>query len=168
MPLPSAVSPVEIPGHLVEFLAEATIAIVGTRGPDLVPNVHRPCAFRLGEDGKSIVCLFPEAFTDGLESALRDNGEVAFTVSQVPSHETYQIKGKWIESGPIDGPDLRLYELCRERVVARISKLFGIEPATLRENVPPPALRVRFDVREIFDQTPGPGAGRRIVPSEEG
>jgi hypothetical protein len=167
MQSPPAVSPVEIPGHLVEFLADATIAIVGTRGPDLVPNVHRPSAFRLGEDGKSIVCLFPEAFTAGLESALRDNGEVAFTVSQVPSHETYQLKGKWIESGPIDGVDFRLYELCRERAVARISQLLGIEPATLRESVLPPTLRIRFDVREIFDQTPGPGAGRRIVPLEE-
>jgi hypothetical protein len=29
-----------------------------------------------------------------------------------------------------------------------------------------PALAVEFDVREIYDQTPGPGAGRRLVPAE--
>lgn len=164
---PPALNPVEVPDHLVEFLEDATIAIVGTRGADLAPNVHRPSAFRVGEDRKSIVCLFPEAFALGLESALRDNGEVAFTVSQVISHETYQLKGKWIDSGSPDDADGRLYQSCRERAAARLSALFGIDEATLRENIPAPSLRVRFDVREIFDQTPGPGAGRRIVPTEK-
>jgi hypothetical protein len=158
---------IALPDQLLEFLEDATIAIVGTRGPGRAPNVHRPSGFRAGEDRKSVICYFPDVFLEGLSSALEDNGEIALTVSQAPSHETYQLKGTCIDSGPVASDDLRVYEAYLARAVPRLAPIFGLPEAVLRENIPPPTVRVRFAVREVFDQTPGPGAGRRIVPPEE-
>jgi hypothetical protein len=41
-----------------------------------------------------------------------------------------------------------------------------LNPELLRRYIPPPELVVRLRIREIFLQTPGPGAGRRLVPPE--
>jgi hypothetical protein len=159
-------SAVSISDAIADFLDRATLGIAGTRDRDLVPHVHRPSGFRFTPDKKSVVCLFPEAYAEHLSSSLEDNGEIALTVSQAVSHETYQLKGKRIESGPVQQDDLRIYESCVERAAQALGPVLGSSEQVLRENVPPPTLRVVFEVREIYDQTPGPGAGRRVFPDE--
>lgn len=161
-----AVRSVSIPDAIADFLDTATIGIVGTRDRNLVPHVHRPSGFRVSPDKRSVVCLFPDAFAEHLKSSLEDNGEIALTVSQVVSHETYQLKGKRIESGRVQDDDPQIYRSYVERAVEVLSSVLGSSEQMLWENAPPPTLRVVFDVREVYDQTPGPGAGRRIFPDE--
>jgi hypothetical protein len=50
--------------------------------------------------------------------------------------------------------------------VLAIEKRFDFTPATLGRYLATPALVVTLAVQEIFLQTPGPGAGRRMVPPE--
>jgi hypothetical protein len=160
-------SVVSIPEAIVEFLERASIAIAGTRDRNLVPHVHRPSGFRLSPDQKSVVCLFPDAFAEHLSSSLDANGEIALTVSHPISHETYQFKGKLLHSGPVEEEDFESYRSSVERAVEQLGPVLGSAAQVLRENVPPPTLRVVFEVREVYDQAPGPGAGRRVYTCEK-
>jgi hypothetical protein len=155
-----------VPEKVARLLETATVAIAGTRDADLVPHVHRVSAWRLSPDRKSVDCFFAQAFSRHLLSSLEDNGEISVTFCEVPSHETYQLKGKFVSSRPVDGDDLRVYEAYRARGVHRICELLGFSERAVRAYVPAPNLVVRLGVREIFDQTPGPDAGRRL--DEEG
>ncbi len=156
-----------IPKKIARFLEGATVAIGGSRDENLVPHAHRISGWRVGPDEQTMTCLVAEGFTENLLPSLEDNGQFALTVCEVPSHETYQFKGNYVGSRPIDEKDLAVYELYRRRFVERVCELFGFPEDRVRTYLPHPCLAIDFRVREIYLQTPGPGAGSRLVPREE-
>jgi hypothetical protein len=61
------------------------------------------------------------------------------------------------------------FEGCRERFVGEVQRIatrHGFAAETLEQYLGEPSLVARLAVQEIFLQTPGPGAGRRLVPPE--
>ena len=53
----------------------------------------------------------------------------------------------------------------RERFVKSMRHLFADAPEQmLKAFILKPSMAVEFEVREVFLQTPGPGAGTRLVP----
>src|SRR5262245_29499242 len=155
-----------IPEHISRFLECATVAMGGTRDDHLIPHAHRVSGWTVGPDVQTMTCLVAEGFTKNLLPSLEHNGQFALTVCEVPSHETYQFKGSYVGSRPVQAEDLSVYESYRRRFVERICSLFGLPGDTARSYVPPPALAISFKVREIYLQTPGPGAGTRVVPRQ--
>jgi len=156
-----------IPGVLLDFLDRASGAIAGTRTADLVPHFHRVSGWWVGTDRRTITCLVGDRFTPHLAESVEGNGEFALTVTEIGPHETYQFKGRLLDTRPVDDDeDRHAFERVRERFVRALVTLFGYEEDTCRRYVPVPAIAVRFEVREIFVQTPGPGAGHRLVPPE--
>lgn len=157
-----------IPEKIVKFLEEdATIAVGGTRSKALIPNLHRVSGWRVGLDRQTISCSIPEAFCDGLLRSLNDNRQFALTVEQTGSHETYQFKGEYIDSRSPNEADLAAFEQARERFGKDMNQFFGIDDDASRAYTIKPGVVINFAVKEIFLQTPGPGAGRRLVPPEE-
>lgn len=150
--------------ELVEFLDRAIVAIVGTRDANLVPNVHRVSGWYTANDRSTITCAIADAFATNLLSCLEDNGQLALTVSEIPSHETYQFKGTFVASRGVDEHDLAHANRHRQQFVDRVGAVFRFSEAALRAYMPVPNLAVTFAVREIFFQTPGPRAGQRLMP----
>jgi hypothetical protein len=158
-----------IPGKLVRFLVEqANVAFAGTRDRDLVPHAHRVTGWHIGQDHASLTALVPGAFTDGLLDSLEDNGRFALTIEQYPSHETYQFKGRYAGWRPVQPADLEPVRAARRRFVHDMRTFFAEAPEALIAGYQPdPALAVQLRVEEIYLQTPGPGAGMRLVPPAE-
>jgi len=155
-----------IPNRIVRFLEhDANLAFAGTRDHDLVPRGHRVSAWQVGSNRRTLTAFVAETFIDGLVEALEDNGEVALTVEEFPSHETYQFKGKFLRHRPIVAADLAIVDRVRERFVRRLKPLNLNAPVgVLGDYILNPSLAVEFEVHDIFVQTPGPGAGKRIEP----
>ncbi len=159
-----------IPGKIVRFLEQhANVAFAGTRDRDRVPYGHRVCGWHVSPDGRTLTALIAEQFTTRLVEALEDNGEIALTVEEFPSHETYQFKGRCRRHrAPSDG-DYAVVDRIRNRFVRSVRPLYTDAPEHLLQAFTlKPALAVEFDVREVYLQTPGPGAGTRLVPPAEG
>jgi len=158
-----------IPGRIVRFLEDtANLAFAGTRDRDLVPYGHRVSGWLVGANGCTVTALIAEHFTARLVESLQDNGELALTVEEFPSHETYQFKGRYLRHRPLQDADIEAVGRVRERFLKSIRRLYSEAPEhLLRAFILAPALAVEFDVREIFLQTPGPGAGSRLVPPAE-
>ena len=159
-----------IPGRIVRFLEQyANVAFAGTRDRDLVPYGHRVSGWRVGADGRTLTALVAEHFTAHLVESLQDNGELALTVEEFPSHETYQFKGRYLRHRPCRtrghrGRRPHSRALREERPACSTP----MRPEhLLNAFVLAPALAVEFEVREIYLQTPGPGAGARLVPPAE-
>ena len=159
-----------VPGKIQRFLEErANIGSAGSCGPDLVPHVHRVSGWRLGADHQTLTCLIPALFTEHLLEALEDNGRFAITIEEFPSHETYQFKGKYLSHRDANAEDHRSTARMRERWTPGVRSLFPEMPAEILDDyILEPALAVDIRVEEIFLQTPGPGAGTRLVPPTEG
>ena len=110
----------------------------------------------------------PEPFTAGLVESLQENGELALTVEDFPAHETYQFKGRYVSHRPAHREDIAIVDRIRERFMKNMRTIFPVLPeGIVGAFISKPAFAVEFEVSEIFVQTPGPGAGARIVPPAE-
>jgi hypothetical protein len=158
-----------IPNRIVRFLEhDANLAFAGTRDRHLIPRGHRVSAWQVGKNRRTLTAFVAEIFTDGLLEALEDNGQLALTVEEFPSHETYQFKGKFLGHRPTADDDLAIVDRVRARFVKRMKSLNSdVPPGVLSDYILKPALAVEFEVHDIFVQTPGPGAGKRIEPEGE-
>src|SRR6185295_2198712 len=110
--------------------------------------------------------LIAEQFTLNMIESLEDNGEFALTVEEFPSHETYQFKGRYLRHRPLQREDLEIVDRIRDRFFKSVRPIFSEAPQDrLKALVVNACLAVEFEVLEIYLQTPGPGAGTRLVPA---
>jgi hypothetical protein len=110
----------------------------------------------------------PEPVAPGLVESLQENGELALTVEDFPAHETYQFKGRYVSHRPVHHEDIAIVDRIRERFMKSMRTVYPMVPdGIVGAFISKPAFAVEFEVAEIFVQTPGPGAGRRIVPPAE-
>ena len=145
----------------------AMVAYAGTRDKDCVPHLHRVSGWLIEPNQATIACSIPEGFTNSLIDSLENNGQFALTVEQIGSHETYQFKGDHVDSRPCDETDIVTFERYRERFGNFVSSRMGLSKEACYAYFIEPSIVIRFKVHEIFLQTPGPGAGQRLVPPEE-
>jgi hypothetical protein len=158
-----------IPEKVARFLEErANVAFAGTRNRDLVPFGHRVSGWRIGADGHTMTAFLPEPFAASLFESLQENGELALTVEDFPAHETYQFKGRYLRHRPLQREDVDIVDRIRGRFVKNMRTVFPAVPeAVAGAFISTPGLAVEFEVFEIYVQTPGPGAGTRLVPPPE-
>ena len=160
---------VVIPEKIVHFLEQqANAAFAGTRNRDLVPFGHRVSGWSIGADGRTLTVFIAEPLTAGVVESLQENGELALTVEAFPAHETYQFKGRYVSHRPAHREDIAIVDRIRERFMKNMRTIFpGVPDGTVGAFTSKPVFAVKFEVSEIFVQTPGPGAGARIVPPAE-
>jgi hypothetical protein len=156
-----------IPPPIIRFIEErANIGFAGTREANLVPRGHRVPGWRVAPGGRTITALLPETSVSDALEALLQNGRVAITLEEVGTHETYQLKGRYMSHRPVQAADVELAVRLRDRFVKSIRALYAQPGAAeaLGASIPSPTLAVDIQVDEVFLQTPGPGAGRRLAP----
>jgi hypothetical protein len=159
-----------IPAKIVRFLEErASLGFAGTRDANLVPRGHRVCGWQVAPDGRTLVAFVPAVSADSMVATLLDNGRIAITLEEVGTHETYQVKGRYLSHRPVRPSELDIANRTRERLVKAIRSFFLDEQLTSAMNVsiPVPSLAVEIAVDEVFLQTPGPGAGTRVAPAPD-
>ena len=158
----------QIPGKIASFLEQrANVAVAGTRDTGLVPHGHPVSGWRVTPDRETMECFIAEKFTEHLVDSLQDNGRIAVTIEEFPSHETYQFKGRYLSHRPFAPDDLAAHEQGRDRFVRSVRTFMNLPESVVRAFIPKPQVVVTFEVEEIYLQTPGPGAGSRIVPRQE-
>jgi hypothetical protein len=156
-----------IPGTIVRFLQErACLAFAGTRSATLAPRGHRVAGWSVGSDARTLTAFIPENSVPHFVEALRDNGRLALTFEEVGTHETYQLKGRYLRHRPVQPSDVDTASRSRDRLVKGLRSMFpdhGLADM-LAKSIGRPSLAVDMEVEEVFVQTPGPGAGSRIAP----
>lgn len=165
----ASMSATVIPGLLQRFLERASVGIGCTRARDLTPRVHYVSGWQVDPDQRSIWGYVPKIFEPGLGEAAAEKGPFALTVEHIGPHETYQFKGRLAELRPATEADRAVAARCRERFSAAVRGLLphlADKDAALRSYIAEPAVAVRLAVREIYVQTPGPGAGSLLATLE--
>jgi len=156
-----------IPGKILRFLDErANAGFAGTRDAALVPRGHRVVAWQVDAGGRTLTAYIPSSSAPQLVEHVQDNGRIALTFEEVGTHETYQIKGRCLSHRPVRPAEVDIARRTRERFTKGLRSFHADEQqaAMLAASIPPPTLAVEVEVHEVFLQTPGPGAGTRIVP----
>ena len=141
-----------IPGKIVRFLEQyANVACAGTRDRDLVPFGHRVSGWRVGADQRTMTIFLPDEFTSTLVESLQQNGELAVTVDEFPSHETYQFKGRYLRHRGIQDGDVEIADRIRRRFVKSLRPMYPDLPEdALKAFVSPPSLAVEFGRKVLY------------------
>jgi hypothetical protein len=92
---------------------------------------------------------------------LEDNGAVAVTFSQISNHKTLQVKGKLVALRRTRRNERPLQESWLAAFAEQLH-MTGFSRRIGRRLRYWPSLALELQIHELFAQTPGPGAGRRI------
>jgi hypothetical protein len=151
---------------VLELLDHGTIMMLATRSGALEPE----CTYAVGArplGSERAVCIYvPEATAAASLANLRDNGQGALTIVQPTTHRSLQLKGTLRGERPADRPEDGAYLASqREKFVSEFGRV-GVPRWFCVGFTSLPVLVVEMDVRDVFVQTPGPTAGRRLGAGE--
>jgi len=158
---------VSIDDELKTFLEGPVSVLVGTRDSRLVPEITRAWGARVAEDRQRVSLCVPLATSRKTLDNLESNGEIAVTFSLPTNCRTFQLKGRHATAAEPDGSDLAAVERHRDAFAA-INEPLGHPRQYVerfwRAEIETSAVLVKilFAPEQVFDQTPGPGAGRSL------
>lgn len=156
--------PVQLPKELLELVEGGASIQVGTRDAKLRSECLRAVGAAVGADRSTLVVYVPSELAARTLANLEDNGAVAVTFSQISNHKTLQVKGKLVTLRRARRSERAL----QERWLAAFAEqlhMTGFSRRVARRLRYWPSLALELEIHELFAQTPGPGAGRRIEAS---
>lgn len=148
------------------FLEGGAALVVGTVSPDGEPYATRGWGLRvLGATAPVQVRLLLSAADLVALSDLDGTGRVAITASDVATLRSLQLKGRVIAVEPIVEDDHDLAAGYVDALFEDVVETDGIARHLLERLVPPAFVAFTVEPDELFDQTPGPGAGAAVGAS---
>lgn len=146
----------------VAFVHGGAAVSIATRDAMFRPDFTRGWGPQVSEDGRELVVCVTASPGSASRSNLEENGAVAIGFSPPTAARALQIKGSVSELREPARAQLERAERHLEAFVAETGTL-GFPPELARRLYSPAdLLSVTLSIDEVFDQTPGPGAGRRL------
>jgi hypothetical protein len=150
-----------IPEDIIDFLEGGISILVGTCDLETRPEVARAVGASVSRDRSEVTIYLHEAWGAKALANLRANGEIAVGFSRPLDNFAIQLKGRTTRFlSPSEGDRSVV-----DRYHATYSEqlyMVGFPRSITRRFVLWPAVGVTFTVRDVFVQTPGPDAGKRL------
>lgn len=155
-------------GDDLKALIEGPVSVlVGTRDSRLVPEITRAWGPRVSEDRQSVSLCVPVATSGKTLDNLEANGRIAVAFTHPANYKTFQLKGRHARIAESDSADLAVVDRHRDAfavVNAPLGQPREVVESFWRAEIETSGalVKILFKPEEVFDQTPGPGAGRRV------
>jgi hypothetical protein len=148
------------PAELVAFF-DAGVAMIGASAePDGVPEAFRVCGATL--DGADNVRALVSSNAERTFQSLRPGLRLSLLFTDITTFTSVQVKGLVARGpeapGPAESALIERYEGAFGDALAQI----GHPPALLESIRPRSVFVVTMAIEELYDQTPGPNAGRPV------
>lgn len=135
--------------------------MVGTRDATLMPECTRAWGIKVGAGNGTVTIFVSEAIAGKTIENLRENGRIAITCTRPTDHVTCQLKGQVRGIKPVTRVDRDVSRQWHGEFMAELTAI-GVPAALSEAWITEPTLAVEIAVTDVFDQTPGPGAGRKL------
>lgn len=146
-------------GDFMAFIELGTSLLIATRDATQRCEISRAGAARVVDGRIQLLVPLPEG--ERSLANLADNRDIALTAAHPTSYRSFQIKGRDAELAT--WPDM---QAAAERHVAGFAAevvQLGLPPDRASRFWSRSFVAVVFTPDALFEQTPGPGAGRRVV-----
>jgi len=160
--LSSPEGPPPLSEDIVELIASGVAVSVGTRDERLQPEAMLGIGVRVHPDFRTFTVYVPEALAAATVKNLQHNGEIAVALARPHDHKSVQIKGRLRELRRATEADRDIQAVGRSALVEQFAGI-GIPRPMTRRLVWWPSLAIEIDVRHVYQQTPGPGAGELLA-----
>jgi hypothetical protein len=150
-----------IDNELKDFIESEVGILFGSRDAGLSPEVTHAWGARVLEGGNEVELFVDRDAGARTVANLKANRLVAATFASPITYRSVQLKGWCLaieEPAAADAPWIERHrEAFAESLRAR-----GLASHVSRTLWSKDVVRVRFQIDESFDQTPGPGAGKKL------
>jgi hypothetical protein len=152
---------VRLSREMIELIESGVSTIVGSRDSNLRPECTRGLGSTVSADGTTVSVILYEPLAKRMRDNLEENGLIAVTFSRIFDHRSIQLKGtvRTIRQGTAED------EAISGRYViafAEAVSLAGLPRSVVRRVRTKPAIVVELEPTDLFLQTPGKDAGRRM------
>jgi hypothetical protein len=138
--------------------------IVGSVDAAGMPCSNRAWSIRVHDDGTRLRVVIPED-AEVLCENIRSTGRVAVTATNIVTLESVQVKGEASNLGPETDDDRPHREHHIEVFTTAVQQVDGTRYDLMVRAVPVSFVAFDLAVHEVFDQTPGPKAGKQTAPT---
>jgi hypothetical protein len=140
------------------FLRCGLAIVVATRDDELQPEIARGWGPAVAPGGTAVTLCVSVGPASRTRANLERNGAIAVTCSRPSTYRTVQLKG--VATDVRDPSDAEL-DRVRTHLAAFVEEVaqVGLAPQRARAVLEPDLAAVTLEVRELYDQTPGPNAG---------
>lgn len=153
-----------LPPVLSSLLDGPSIMHLATRNAALEPLSVMAFGLQAALDASEVTVFMPANMAADTLANLRDNGQMALTLVRPSDHSSIQLKGTWLGERRTDESDRAFLARYRDALEEELN-LVGVPRSIWSRLVWWPCVALRMQLRDVFVQTPGPGAGRRLEPS---
>lgn len=147
--------------NIIELIASGVDVYVGTRDERLQPEAMLAMGSRVHPDLRTFTVYLPEKLAGATIRNLESNGDIAIALVRPVDHKSVQLKGKMISLRPSVEADRPIQQHGRAALIEQFAAI-GIPRPLTRRLVWWPSIAVDVDVRHVYQQTPGPGAGELL------
>ena len=150
--------------QLVELIESGVSIIVGTRDAQMRPDCGRGLGARVSSDRRHITLLLNGSLCTRMCANIEDNGLIAVAFSRIHDHHSIQLKGRVTDmrsGSPREVKAQGRYLIAFAEQLANA----GFPRSVVRNVQYAPCFAVDVEVAQVFDQTPGPGAGNPMSPA---
>ncbi|HEY0714742.1 MAG TPA: pyridoxamine 5'-phosphate oxidase family protein [Polyangia bacterium] len=139
------------------FLAGPNSIMVASHDEHLVPAIAR--AWRITcHDGDRVTADLPTASSTEVLAQLARDGRIAIVAELSTTHRTLQIKGRTLAIAPTPDEQRPAVEAAAEAFFAVCEQL-GLPRRLTDRAVRWPTTSIEVQIDQVFEQSPGPGAG---------
>jgi len=131
-----------------------------------LPSIARGYGCKLSADRQRLTVFLSVRSAEAVLRDLRAGAPIAVTFCRPESHATLQVKGERAsvgQLGPRDRAVMRAYGAAFRDEIASLGYNAAFS-SRLAAPVEDDAVAVEFEPVALFDQTPGPDAGKSLVP----
>jgi hypothetical protein len=153
---------VHLEAGTVAFLEGKAAMIVGVVDAHGWPLATRAWALGVLDRDEGRIRLILDAADAEPLAHLAGGGSLALTVADVPTLDSCQVKGTVDRFEPVTDDDLDRVDVHSHAVFTDIANVDRIPYDLIARIKPRSFVACEMTVTEIYDQTPGPGAGAAI------
>jgi len=153
--------PHRVPQELVDFFESGVSLLLGTRDDAMRPEATRACGALVSSARTEMTIFVPTEVGARAVANLRANGRLAVGISRAFDNNAFQLKGRALEIRDATESERAVVERYLAALVESLY-LIGLPRGLVKRLRVWPACAVRFQVEEMFLQTPGPNAGKRL------
>jgi hypothetical protein len=148
--------------HLAAFLEGGVGIHLGTRNAQLEPNGARAISVKIDRDRRHLLVYISGVAAQRVLPDLEANGQAALTVARPTDERACQVKGSFAGVRKVQD-DERAHARQQWSDFLDNLEYIGIPRAASETWIDVPDAAIRLKVTAVFDQTPGPEAGKTIA-----
>lgn len=150
-----------ISAELADFLESGLAMVVGTRDAALRPDGAAALAVLVHQDRTHLTLFVSDASAARLSRSLAQSPRIAVVFDHPSSHRACQLKGTVVSVRPATEAERPAIDRQRHALDRDLESI-GIPPTMFAQWKAWPGTALEIRAQELFEQTPGPGAGDRL------